>query len=164
MSLLVRKEVGRHRFCVHYSTRWSSILEKLNGKSIFLNFHQKIIIFDDVSCTSAIQKILTYLSNRHLKFGYVPQSPWLLNDTIKENIIFGFPYQEKHFARVIQLCGLNADINSLPSKHHTVIGGRGVALSGGQKQRLMIARMLYSKPDIVLLVNPNVPITAFCHR
>lgn len=71
---------------------------------------------------------------------------------MKENITFGFPYLEKHFARIIQMCALNTDINLLPSNQHTIIGGRGVALSGGQKQRLMIARMLYSKPDIILLV------------
>lgn len=50
------------------------------------------------------------------------------------------------------MCALKADINSMPNKENTVVGDRGTSLSGGQKQRVMIARILYSKADVLLMV------------
>ncbi len=93
-----------------------------------------------------------FLISRLFKIGYVPQSPWLLNGTLKQNIIFGHPFHDKQFLRVLELCALKGDVNAMPKKEFTIIGDRGVTLSGGQKQRIMIARMLYSNPDVMILV------------
>ncbi|XP_040580074.1 ATP-binding cassette sub-family C member Sur [Lepeophtheirus salmonis] len=73
------------------------------------------------------------------------QRPWLLNTTIKDNILLGRPFKEKRYKKVIAACDLQTDIDLLPHGDDTEIGERGVLLSGGQRQRLAIARCLYSK-------------------
>jgi ABC-type multidrug transport system fused ATPase/permease subunit len=84
------------------------------------------------------------------KIGYFPQDSFLLNDTIKNNIIFGEEYDEQKFQRILSLCELDLDLNSLKAKEFTEIGENGINLSGGQKQRISIARGLYLESDIYL--------------
>ncbi|KAF9163643.1 hypothetical protein DFQ26_002301 [Actinomortierella ambigua] len=86
--------------------------------------------------------------------GYSPQSAWIQNATVKDNIVFGLPYDEHKYQRVIQQCALERDIQILPQGDQTEIGERGVNLSGGQKQRVNIARAVYFDADIVLLDDP----------
>lgn len=107
-------------------------------------------------------EFLPFIFHRGIKVGYVPQTPWLLNGTLKQNIVFGLPYYEKHFLRVVQMCALKTDINSMPNKENTMVGDRGMTLSGGQKQRVMIARMLYSKADLLLMVRKLNSTNSFC--
>lgn len=85
---------------------------------------------------------------------YVPQKPWLLNATLKENILFGQPYNGRRYHQVIQACALQSDINLLPYHDLTEIGERGVNLSGGQKQRIALARAFYSQARVVILDDP----------
>ncbi|KAG0223167.1 hypothetical protein BGW42_006079 [Actinomortierella wolfii] len=86
--------------------------------------------------------------------GYSPQSAWIQNATVKDNILFGLPYDEAKYNRVIKQCALQRDIQILPQGDQTEIGERGVNLSGGQKQRVNIARAVYFDADIVLLDDP----------
>jgi len=88
------------------------------------------------------------------KISYASQLPFILNATIRENILFGEPYDEDRYKRVIEACCLTPDIEMFHSKDLTEIGERGVTLSGGQKQRLSIARVAYSKPDVAVLDDP----------
>nr|XP_022339096.1 ATP-binding cassette sub-family C member 9-like isoform X1 [Crassostrea virginica] len=88
------------------------------------------------------------------RIAYVPQKPWLLNATLKENIIFGQPYNANRYSKVITACALQPDIDSLPAGDQTEIGEKGINLSGGQKQRISIARALYSNADTVILDDP----------
>lgn len=85
---------------------------------------------------------------------YAPQKAWLLNDTVKENILFGQMYDGRRYHQVIQACGLQPDIDLLPARDMTEIGERGVNLSGGQKQRIALARALYSHAKLVILDDP----------
>lgn len=87
------------------------------------------------------------------QLGYVPQEVYLLDDTIRSNIIFGIEKEEvdeKLLSDVIEKSQLKNLINSLPKKLNTIIGDRGARLSGGEKQRIGIARALYNTPKIIV--------------
>ncbi|SGZ47002.1 CIC11C00000000401 [Sungouiella intermedia] len=82
---------------------------------------------------------------------YCSQSAWLLNDTIKNNIIFASPFNQDRYDKVVDACGLTRDLQILAAGDQTEIGEKGIALSGGQKQRVSLARALYSNSRHVLL-------------
>lgn len=82
---------------------------------------------------------------------YCSQSAWLLNDTIKNNIIFASPFNQERYDKVVDACGLARDLQILAAGDQTEIGEKGIALSGGQKQRVSLARALYSNSRHVLL-------------
>ncbi|XP_070204431.1 ATP-binding cassette sub-family C member 9-like [Littorina saxatilis] len=85
---------------------------------------------------------------------YVSQTPWLLNTSLRENILFGAPYVWRKYKKVIAACALQPDLDQLPNSDLTEIGEKGINLSGGQKQRVAIARALYSTADTVLMDDP----------
>ena len=85
--------------------------------------------------------------------GYASQKPWLLNATLRENILFGQPFRPRRYGRIIEACSLQPDIDILPGKDLTEIGEKGINLSGGQKQRVAVARALYSQANVVILVS-----------
>jgi ATP-binding cassette, subfamily C (CFTR/MRP), member 1 len=74
------------------------------------------------------------------RVAYVAQSAWILNATLRDNILFGSPYDVKRYREVLHACELEHDIKVLPNHDMTEIGERGINLSGGQKQRVAIAR------------------------
>lgn len=82
---------------------------------------------------------------------YCAQTPWLLNGTIRENILFASPFDKLRYINVIAACGLTRDLEILDGGDATQIGDKGVTLSGGQKQRVSLARALYSSAAYVLL-------------
>ncbi|ORX82952.1 P-loop containing nucleoside triphosphate hydrolase protein [Basidiobolus meristosporus CBS 931.73] len=88
------------------------------------------------------------------RVGYCPQTAWIQNATLKDNIIFGLPFNEERYKRVLHVCALERDLEVLPGGDYTEIGERGINLSGGQKQRLNIARAVYFDSDIILLDDP----------
>ncbi|OLL23812.1 ATP-dependent bile acid permease [Neolecta irregularis DAH-3] len=82
---------------------------------------------------------------------YCAQQAWLLNDTIKNNILFASPFDEKRYREVIAACALTRDLQILDAGDDTEVGEKGIALSGGQKQRISLARALYSHSRYILL-------------
>ncbi|RLV94170.1 ATP-dependent bile acid permease [Spathaspora sp. JA1] len=82
---------------------------------------------------------------------YCSQSPWLLNDSIRNNICFGTTYIKDRYDAVIEACGLVRDFQILSAGDATEIGEKGITLSGGQKQRVSLARALYSNSKHLLL-------------
>ena len=82
---------------------------------------------------------------------YVAQSPWVMNASVKENIVFGHRWDPQFYDQTIHACALIDDINSLPDRDQTEVGERGISLSGGQKARLTLARAVYARADIYLL-------------
>ncbi|KAK4488582.1 hypothetical protein RD792_004348 [Penstemon davidsonii] len=85
---------------------------------------------------------------------YVPQSPWILTGDIRENILFGKPYENEKYDRTIEACALTKDFELFAAGDLTEIGERGINMSGGQKQRIQIARAVYQDADIYLLDDP----------
>lgn len=104
-----------------------------------------------------------YINNKLIKkdfcfteglVGYVPQFPFLLDDTIKNNIIFGRKgkkINKKQITEVLKTSKLLEFVQSLPKKENTSVGNDGSFLSGGQKQRIILARSLIFKPKILVL-------------
>lgn len=85
------------------------------------------------------------------KVGYIPQESFLINNTVRENILFGEKFDHERYYKAIELSQLAADLKTLTGGEFAEIGEKGLNLSGGQKQRISIARALYSDTDIVLI-------------
>ncbi|XP_052104159.1 ATP-binding cassette sub-family C member 5-like isoform X3 [Mytilus californianus] len=85
---------------------------------------------------------------------YVSQQAWIMNATVKDNILFEELYDEKKYNDVIHACCLQEDIESFVSGSETEIGEKGINMSGGQKQRISLARALYADKDVYLLDDP----------
>lgn len=81
---------------------------------------------------------------------YCPQSPWILNASVKENILFGHALDVEFYKKTVQACALVSDFTSLPDGDKTVVGEKGISLSGGQKARISLARAVYARADIYL--------------
>ena len=88
------------------------------------------------------------------RIAYVPQLPWVFSGTIRDNILFGRPFDNGRYFEILDVCCLKTDLNSFPKEDLTEIGNRGVSLSGGQRVRVSLARALYSDADIYLLDDP----------
>ncbi|CAN3364922.1 metal resistance protein Ycf1p [Diutina catenulata] len=90
----------------------------------------------------------------HGKVAYVSQVPWIMNGTIKDNVLFGHRYDPEFYSHVIKACALSVDLAILPKGDATEVGEKGISLSGGQKARLSLARAVYARADVYLLDDP----------
>ncbi|XP_078700800.1 ATP-binding cassette sub-family C member 9-like isoform X2 [Branchiostoma floridae x Branchiostoma belcheri] len=149
------------------SFTWELDSEVANVSNINLSIPKGklTIVVGQVGCgksslLSAILGEMTTLSGqvvwnkKHNKVAYAAQRPWLLNASLRDNVIFGLPFDRSRYQQVITACCLQPDIDILPGGDMTEIGEKGINLSGGQKQRISVARTLYAKTDIVFLDDP----------
>lgn len=88
------------------------------------------------------------------KVAYVAQSAWILNKTVRENILFGLPFDQERYDKVVDACSLRKDLELLEHGDMTEIGERGINLSGGQKQRVSTARAAYCDADVYIFDDP----------
>ena len=88
------------------------------------------------------------------QIGYVPQTIYLTDDTIRRNIAFGIPDElinNEAVEKAINSAQMKDFINELPEGMYTLVGENGVRLSGGQRQRIGLARALYNDPSLLVL-------------
>ncbi|CAD8094456.1 unnamed protein product [Paramecium primaurelia] len=93
------------------------------------------------------------------------QEPWILSDTIKNNIIYMNKYDEMRYKKVMHVCALEQDINQFINKDYTQLSEKGDNLSGGQQKRINLARAVYKEADIYLFDDPlsALDIKVKCH-
>jgi ATP-binding cassette subfamily C (CFTR/MRP) protein 4 len=94
------------------------------------------------------------LERRYRSLAYAAQDPWIMDGSLRENIVMGLPFDEHWYNEVVEACGLVPDIAGFFHRDSTVVGDRGVQCSGGQKARIGLARALYCDPEILLLDDP----------
>ncbi|CAL8104322.1 unnamed protein product [Orchesella dallaii] len=88
------------------------------------------------------------------QISYASQEPWVFAGDVKQNILFGRPFDEEKYKSVVKAAALEDDFKQLEFGDQTIVGERGVSLSGGQKARVNLARCLYQDADIYLLDDP----------
>lgn len=85
---------------------------------------------------------------------YLQQQAWIQNASLRDNILFGKPFDKERYKKIIEACALKTDLEILPGGDQTEIGEKGINLSGGQKQRVSLARAIYTDADVYLLDDP----------
>jgi ABC-type multidrug transport system ATPase subunit len=88
------------------------------------------------------------------KVAYVAQQPWIMNASVKENILFGHRFDPEFYEKTVEACALSEDFKALPDGDGTEVGEKGISLSGGQKARLALARAVYARADVYFLDDP----------
>lgn len=82
---------------------------------------------------------------------YVSQTPWILNGTVVDNILFGLQMATQRYYKAVSAAQLTKDLETMPAHERTEIGERGATISGGQKARVSLCRALFANRDIYLL-------------
>ena len=88
------------------------------------------------------------------KISYVEQEPFICSASIKDNILFGLPFNKEKFDKALKTCWLVEDLQRMDKGIETQIGERGINISGGQKARISLARAVYADSDVYLLDDP----------
>lgn len=124
------------------------------GKTTFVDILLGLLIPKSGSIYVDGTDIFTNLSGWLFNVAYVPQSIYLIDGTIAENVAFGVPAADvdaEKIRKVLAMAELKEFVDSLPEKENTNVGDRGARLSGGQRQRIGIARALYHDPSVLVL-------------
>ncbi|BFZ12259.1 hypothetical protein BsWGS_15298 [Bradybaena similaris] len=87
-------------------------------------------------------------------FALVAQEPWVQQATVRDNILFGQPFNSQRYDQVLKACALVEDLKIMPSGDMTEIGENGITLSGGQRSRISLARAVYQNKSLYLLDDP----------
>ena len=148
--------------CVDVIRGWSPTTRALTIDSLSVPRSELVVVVGAVGAGKSAL-LLSILGELHPiageiavggTLGYCPQTPWIISDSIKENITLGLPFDANRYQRAIYASGLTQDLQLFPHGDNTQIGERGVNLSGGQRQRVALARVLYRGADIYLLDDP----------
>ncbi|QRV89229.1 ABC transporter transmembrane region [Ceratobasidium sp. AG-Ba] len=98
------------------------------------------------------------------KIAYAPQNAWIMNATIRENILFSHRYDEEFYNVVLDACALRPDLALFSDGDLTEVGEKGITLSGGQRARISLARTVYARADLYLLDDPLAAVDAHVAR
>ena len=88
------------------------------------------------------------------ELSYYSQQPWIISDTLKNNILFFKKYDQEKYLKIIKMCQLEKDLELLPYGENTEINSTSSNVSGGQKARISLARALYKEADLYLIDDP----------
>ena len=124
------------------------------GKTTLLNLILGLLVPQSGCITVNGQDVSSNLEGWWGVLGYIPQSIFLINDTVSANIAFGVVPKEvdqERLSTALRSARLDEFVGSLRNGLVTIVGERGVRLSGGQRQRLGIARALYSDPAVLVM-------------
>ena len=170
-SIKFQRQINVKNLCFSYPTRKEFSLSEISmnikkgesigiigetgsGKSTLINLFIGLLKPSKGKVEVDELNILSNLSGWYKKIGYVPQSIYLMDDTIKKNIAFGLrddDIDDVLIKKAVEKASLNTLLNNLPNGLETIVGERGIGLSGGQQQRIGIARALYRDPEILIL-------------
>eukprot|EP00002_Diphylleia_rotans_P003707 TRINITY_DN1258_c0_g1_i3.p1 TRINITY_DN1258_c0_g1~~TRINITY_DN1258_c0_g1_i3.p1 ORF type:complete len:1141 (+),score=233.81 TRINITY_DN1258_c0_g1_i3:1334-4756(+) len=98
------------------------------------------------------------------RVSFASQTPWIFNATLRDNILYGTPFENERYKQVLRVCALERDLEILPAGDMTEIGEKGINLSGGQKQRVNLARAIYRDADVFLFDDPISAVDAHVGR
>ena len=87
------------------------------------------------------------------RLGYATQEPWIMDGTIRENIIMGLPFNQNWYNKVVDACSLRSDLDQFLRGDMAIVGDRGVQCSGGQRARIALARVFYDRNARILLLD-----------
>ena len=124
------------------------------GKSTLINLILGLLEPQSGTITVNGTDIFSDIEGWRDNLGYIPQSIFLIDDTIRANVAFGVPSEKVDEERVkmaLRAAHLDSFVQTLPSGINAMVGERGVCLSGGQRQRLGIARSLYFDPEVLVM-------------
>ncbi|NBW81465.1 ATP-binding cassette domain-containing protein [bacterium] len=141
---------------------WGTGTAQLNLTQMQIRSGEFIVVLGPVGGgkTSFLHSLMQELENsNHIvssngRIAFVPQLPWIMNASVRENITFGHPDNELLYRNSVAACALEDDLAQLAQSDETEIGERGVNLSGGQKQRIALARAVFADADIYLMDSP----------
>ena len=125
-----------------------------SGKSTLVNLLTGLLKPSEGKVEVDKLNINSNLPEWYKKIGYVPQSVYLMDDTIRKNIAFGLREDDIDDALIkqaVEKASLNKFLDNLTDGLETIVGEKGIRLSGGQQQRIGIARALYRDPEILIL-------------
>ena len=149
-----RKALDNVNITVKYGQSIGIIGSSGAGKSTLVDIILGLLTLEKGVVTVDGADIQNNLRDWQDQLGYVPQTIYLTDDTLRRNVAFGLPddlIDDKALAKAIEAAQLDDFVRSLPLGTETFVGERGVRLSGGQRQRIGIARALYSNPKVLIL-------------
>lgn len=134
----------------------------LNGISVSVARGELLVVVGTVGAgkTSLLMALMRELlpeaghASVRGSIGYAPQEAWILDASVRDNIVFGEPFEQSRYDTTISVCQLTYDLEGFDDGDMTEVGERGVMLSGGQRARISLARAVYANRDIVLLDDP----------
>jgi len=170
-SLKFQREINLTNICFSYPIRKEFSLSKISmtvkkgdfvgiigetgsGKSTLINLLIGLLKPSEGKVEVDELNINSNLPEWYKKIGYVPQSVYLTDDTIRKNIAFGLREDDIDgdlITQAVEQASLNKFINNLSNGLETIVGEKGIRLSGGQQQRIGIARALYRDPEVLIL-------------